>query len=149
MVSLDNGNLPTHPVPHSDRSKEEKPFVALKFATIWATKLRSPDERDLLEKVKSGNPQHPGFQHCVALRRSLHVRRIDIEDIRRSVPHLCFVMDPLSSSLHDLRSAMKTFPVPIVKRIVKQVLLALDYLHSECGYYHGGTQFLIFSLVRS
>jgi hypothetical protein len=39
---------------------------------------------------------------------------------------------------------VKQFSTPTVKRIVKQVLLAIDYLHTECGYHHGGKLFLLF-----
>ncbi len=27
-------------------------------------------------------------------------------------------------------------PVPVVKRIIKQILMGLDYLHRECGIIH-------------
>ena len=30
------------------------------------------------------------------------------------------------------------FPVSVVKRIIKQILLSIDYLHRECGYIHTG-----------
>ncbi|KXN84497.1 Serine/threonine-protein kinase SRPK, partial [Leucoagaricus sp. SymC.cos] len=41
--------------------------------------------------------------------------------------HICFVTEALSSNLQKL---------PVTKRITKQVLLALDYFHFECGYIH-------------
>jgi len=47
------------------------------------------------------------------------------------------VTDVLASSLATLRpSGQNRFTVPVAKRIIKQVLLALDYLHRECGYIH-------------
>ena len=54
-------------------------------------------------------------------------------------------MDPLSSSLAELRPpGQNRFTVPTAKRIIKQVLFALDYLHRECGYIHtGGSIFLL------
>ncbi|KAM6497257.1 Protein kinase-like domain containing protein [Amanita muscaria] len=51
--------------------------------------------------------------------------------------HICFVTDALSSSLATLRPpGQNRFTVPTAKRIVKQVFLALDYLHRECQYIH-------------
>ncbi|EDQ99862.1 uncharacterized protein LACBIDRAFT_315201 [Laccaria bicolor S238N-H82] len=54
-------------------------------------------------------------------------RKIDAAD-----GHICFVTEALSSSLADFREP----GLPIAKRITKQVPLALDYLHRECGYIH-------------
>ncbi|EKM77126.1 hypothetical protein AGABI1DRAFT_122191 [Agaricus bisporus var. burnettii JB137-S8] len=51
--------------------------------------------------------------------------------------HICFVTEPLSSSLANLQEpGQNRYPLPVAKRIIKQVLLALDYLHRECGYIH-------------
>ena len=47
--------------------------------------------------------------------------------------------DALSSSLGNLREpGQNRFTLPVAKRVTKQVLLALDYLHRECGYIHTG-----------
>ncbi|KAG2074468.1 hypothetical protein BDR04DRAFT_1151169 [Suillus decipiens] len=39
-------------------------------------------------------------------------------------------------SLRRLQPDGRTSPVAITKCIVKQTLLALDYLHRECGFVH-------------
>jgi serine/threonine-protein kinase SRPK3 len=40
----------------------------------------------------------------------------------------------------NLRSTQpnQIFPVSIAKRIIKQILYGVDYLHRECGYIHTG-----------
>ena len=86
----------------------------------------------MYKKVKVANPNSPGFSHCLSTRDCFIAQSL-------AGPHICFVTDPLSSSLEGLRPpGQNKFTVPIAKRIIKQVLLALDYLHRECGFIHAG-----------
>ena len=88
----------------------------------------------------STNPNNPGFSHC------LTIRGYFITKSAAGGHHdICFVMDPLSSNLAELRPPMQNrFNIPTTKRIIKQVLLAQDYLHRECGYIHtAGSLFLL------
>jgi serine/threonine-protein kinase SRPK3 len=116
-------------------SAKTRTYVALKILTSQATArivLANSPESDVYRAVGTTNPEHPGFDHCLRLRRSL---------ITKSAAggHICFVTDVLSSGLATLRPpGQNRFPLPIAKRIIKQVLLALDYLHRECGYIHTG-----------
>jgi serine/threonine-protein kinase SRPK3 len=54
--------------------------------------------------------------------------------------HLCFATDVLGPDMRTLRSTQpnQIFPVSIAKRIIKQILHSVDYLHRECGYIHTG-----------
>ncbi|KAF5358128.1 hypothetical protein D9756_001162 [Leucocoprinus leucothites] len=116
-----------------DRSAKTKTFVAMKILTSQATAQivagNSP-EYDVYRKIESTNPNSPGFNHCLTLRECFTAKSV-------AGGHICFVQDVLSSSLATLRPpGQNRFTVPTAKRIVKQVLLALDYLHRECGYIH-------------
>jgi serine/threonine-protein kinase SRPK3 len=89
-------------------------------------------EYEVFRKIESANPNSPGFGHCLALRHCFTAKSA-------AGGHICFVTDALSSSLANLRAHEHgRFTLPIAKRITKQVLLALDYLHRECGYIHTG-----------
>ena len=107
----------------------------MKFLTMNATArivLNNAPEYDVHKKVASTNPNSPGFGHCLTVRDCFTIKGT-------TGSHICFVMDVLSSSLERLRPpGQNRFPVPVAKRIIKQVLLALDYLHRECGYIHTG-----------
>lgn len=129
---------------YSDRSAETRNFVALKILTSQATAKvvagNSPEYKVNL-KIMSTNPSSPGFNHCLTIRGYF---------ITKSAAggHICFVMVPLSSSLADLRPpGQNQFTVPTAKRIIKQVLLALDYLHRECGYIHTGGSIFLFNML--
>ncbi|KAI0672598.1 kinase-like domain-containing protein [Trametes maxima] len=52
--------------------------------------------------------------------------------------HLGLVYDPFGSSMAQLQAAQpsRSFSLRIVKRFVKQVLIALEFLHSEVGVVH-------------
>ncbi|KAI0640499.1 kinase-like domain-containing protein [Trametes meyenii] len=52
--------------------------------------------------------------------------------------HLGLVYDPFGSSMAQLQAAqpLKSFSLRIVKRFVKQVLIALEFLHNEVGVVH-------------
>lgn len=122
---------------YSDSSADTTTYVAIKILTLYATARIvngvSPEYK-VFRKIKDANPNSPGFNHCLSLRDV-----IVVDNDAGAAGHICFVTDPLSSTLSGLRPRGKNrFPIPIAKRIIKQVLLALDYLHRECGYIHTG-----------
>ncbi|KAH7905119.1 kinase-like domain-containing protein [Hygrophoropsis aurantiaca] len=110
-------------------------YVAVKVLTVNATAGVIYDklyEHKALKIIKKANPNHPGYKHCLHLRDSF---------IAKSChgPHLCFVTDVLGwdmVALRGLQANGRAFPVGLAKRIVKQTLLALDYLHRECNLVH-------------
>jgi serine/threonine-protein kinase SRPK3 len=89
------------------------------------------DEIQLLQKLVTSNPNHPGRRHTVQL----------LDDFRHVGPngsHVCMVFEVLGENLLGLikRYQHRGVPAHIVKQITKQVLLGLDYLHTECGIIH-------------
>ncbi|KAG0706459.1 kinase-like domain-containing protein [Suillus ampliporus] len=118
-----------------DTSAPHKTHVAVKILNGHATACIvggfSP-EYAVFRRIESINPHHPGFPHCLAISHCF----VLYGSVR--VGHICFVTDVLGSNMRTLRSAQpnERFSVPITKRIIKQVLLAIDYLHRECGYAH-------------
>ena len=52
--------------------------------------------------------------------------------------HVVFSFEALGTTLDDLRKTLipARLPISYVKTIAKQVLLALDYIHEECGIVH-------------
>jgi serine/threonine-protein kinase SRPK3 len=90
-------------------------------------------EYDVFKRIESANPHHPGFAHCLAMQRCFILQS-------SAGGHICFATDVLGPNMMTLRSAQPnhTFPVSIAKRIIKQILLSVDYLHRECGYIHTG-----------
>ena len=55
--------------------------------------------------------------------------------------HFCIVSEPLGGSVHYIKNKMfplEPVPEPIMKRILYDVLLALDYCHRICGVIHTG-----------
>ncbi|KAJ3569389.1 hypothetical protein NP233_g5080 [Leucocoprinus birnbaumii] len=119
----------------SDTSKKPREFYTLKLLTSQASVNNATGraiEFDVYRKIGTVNPSSPGFNHCLHLEQSFTI-------FSPNGVHSCFVTEALSSSLARLREPGKNrFSLPIVKRITKQVLHALDYLHRECGYIHTG-----------
>ncbi|KAL7922840.1 serine/threonine protein kinase, CMGC group [Trichoderma austrokoningii] len=89
------------------------------------------DEIKLLTKVVSANPNHPGRKHVVTLLDSF-------EHKGPNGTHMCLVFEVLGENLLGLikRWQHRGIPLMLVKQIIKQVLLGLDYLHRECGIIH-------------
>lgn len=89
------------------------------------------DEIKLLKKVVEANPNHPGKKHVVSLLDSF-------EHKGPNGVHVCMVFEVLGENLLGLikRWNHRGIPMPLVKQITKQVLLALDHLHRECGIIH-------------
>jgi serine/threonine-protein kinase SRPK3 len=120
----------------SDISKPSVTYVAIKFLTVHQTmrvELEDSLEVQAFEKIQSANPSHPGFKHCLTLKEYFPLQSA-------AGHHLCLVTDALSSNLYSLGFERKerTYPLHLTKHITKQVLLALDYIHRECGWIHAG-----------
>ncbi|KAI8340424.1 kinase-like domain-containing protein [Blakeslea trispora] len=89
------------------------------------------EEIKLLECVKKTNPESKGYRHIAQL----------LSHFWHHGPngkHACMTFEVLGESLLSLmkRYNYKGIPQHVVKRISKQVLEGLDYLHRECGIVH-------------
>lgn len=89
------------------------------------------DEIKLLERIASANLESPGRNDVVQL----------LDHFQHKGPngvHVCMVFEVLGENLLSLirRYKHRGIPLPIVKRIAKQVLNGLDYMHRECGIIH-------------
>ncbi|KAI8619199.1 kinase-like domain-containing protein [Chytriomyces sp. MP71] len=89
------------------------------------------DEIKLLEKVVSAVPGHRGRKYVVELKDWFKHKGVNGS-------HVTMAFEVLGPNLLTLirQYHHRGIPVPIVKRIMKQVLLGLDYLHSECKIIH-------------
>ncbi|KAJ3155414.1 serine/threonine protein kinase, CMGC group [Geranomyces michiganensis] len=89
------------------------------------------DEIKLLDKVVSANRENPE-RRCV----------VELYDwFKHRGPHgthVCMAFEVLGPNLLTLirQYHHRGLHIPIVQRIVKQVLMGLDYLHRECGIIH-------------
>ncbi|KIM91302.1 hypothetical protein PILCRDRAFT_520 [Piloderma croceum F 1598] len=117
-----------------DTAAPHKTYVAVKILSAHATGCivgGLSTEYNVFRRIESANPCHPGFAHCLAIQHCFTVHS-------SAGGHICFVTDVLGPNMMTLRSAQpnQTFPMSVAKRIIKQILLSVDYLHRECGYIH-------------
>ena len=63
-------------------------------------------------------------------------------------PHLCIVKEPCGPTLATLQETQpyRSFTLPVAKRIIKQTLLALDFIHTTMKRTHVGSS-SVFRLV--
>ena len=93
------------------------------------------DELHILERVSKSRieSRHPGDVHVLDL--------LDTFSFNGPLgEHRCLVTDVLGFDLNFFRKAQPNHlvPLPFVKRVVRQVLLGLDFLHTECNIVHAG-----------
>jgi serine/threonine-protein kinase SRPK3 len=110
-------------------------YQALKLLTVAATSALLHDkfpEFNSLVSVTTRNPSHPGYHHCTSILGRMIVKH--------EYPHFCFVFEPMGTNLLLLQRQQpnKVFSLVVTKRIAKQILLALDYTHTECHLVHTG-----------
>lgn len=89
------------------------------------------DEIQLLQRVVTSSQTHAGRCHVVGL----------VDNFRHTGPngsHVCMVFEVLGENLLGLikRYQHRGVPQHIVKQVAKQILLGLDYLHTECRVIH-------------
>lgn len=120
----------------SHRHKTTHEYVAIKILSAHATLLidgKLNPEIIVNELISSADSSHPGHQKCLSTTTTFRINSI-------AGKHICLVLPLMNGSIIDLRPpAGNLFAMPVAKRIIKDVLLGLDYLHTRCGYVHTGT----------
>lgn len=124
--------------PGAYRDKAERTYVAIKILSAHATLLidaKLNPEIIVNELVSSADRSHPGYNYCLSSITSFRIKSI-------AGKHICLVLPLMNGSIIDLHPLTGTrFEVSTAKRIIKDVLRGLDYLHNCCGYVHTGTPF--------
>lgn len=109
-------------------------YVAVKVSVAGSDNQNQ--EAAVLHGIAAGNPHHPGYQHVMKMH----------DQFQTDGPngtHDCLVLELLGPSVANILnpfSGIKRLPGPVAKRVVKQALLGLQFLH-EHGIAHGGKQF--------
>ncbi|KAL5634722.1 hypothetical protein ACGC1H_002682 [Rhizoctonia solani] len=113
-------------------------YAALKIMTREATSKTESgvyDEGAMLEKVASADPLHKGRRHLLEHH----------EEFKITGPHglhQCIVTEVLGMSIQDLRHQNDyRLPLGLIKTVIRQALLGLDYLHTCCGIVHTDVKF--------
>ena len=90
------------------------------------------DELGLLKIAHDANHDTPGYDHVCHLRDGFV-----LEGPHGS--HTCLVLDAMGVNVLDIfRSIAGPMPTFLLKRITKHTLLALRFLHEDCGIVHAG-----------
>ncbi|KAJ6499821.1 kinase-like protein [Mycena vulgaris] len=106
-------------------------YAAMKVMKAEVTDLPELHESDYLRRVLTADPTHPGFHH------NLHL----LDEFRIEGPngrHLCLVTELLGESLDQYakRCPHGRPPITVVKNILRQVIMAMMYLHEKCNIIH-------------
>lgn len=93
----------------------------------------SRGEFDILTTVNSGNRSHRGWQRVRTVLDNFEIRKQDIS-------HHCLVQQPMWESVTQLlrRNPAGRLTVVLLKCILINLFMALDYLHTECKLVHTG-----------
>ncbi|ODV87546.1 hypothetical protein CANARDRAFT_26934 [[Candida] arabinofermentans NRRL YB-2248] len=114
------------------KDQKENKHVAMKIVRSAKNYRETAiDEIKLLSKINHTDPEHPGHAHLIKL--------LDYFDHQgENGIHICMVFEVLGENLLTLirRYQHKGLPVKFVKQIAKQMLLAVDFLHRQCGIIH-------------
>uniref|UniRef100_A0A914BY00 non-specific serine/threonine protein kinase n=1 Tax=Acrobeloides nanus TaxID=290746 RepID=A0A914BY00_9BILA len=109
-----------------------KRFVALKIVKSAEHYTEAAlDEIKLLHAVRDSDMEDPMRQRVVQLLDEFHVTGVN-------GTHVCMVFEVLGCNLLKLiiRSQYEGLPLELVRKIVKQVLEGLHYLHDKCQIIH-------------
>ncbi|KAF8900306.1 kinase-like domain-containing protein, partial [Mucidula mucida] len=91
------------------------------------------DELGMLKTVHSRNPLSSGYPHiCHLLDNFVHHGP--------NGDHRCLILEAMPFNMLEIhnafRSASDAMPLFVIQRVAQQVLLALQYIHEECGLVH-------------
>ncbi|KAF8804085.1 kinase-like protein [Phlegmacium glaucopus] len=96
-------------------------YVAVKILS----KAGLANELDILQRINTHVKAYPGRKHIATL-----LENFTVTD--RHGPHLCLVFEALGAFNGSVYHPGQNMPVPFVKDIARQLLVALDFLHREC-----------------
>ena len=104
-------------------------YVALKVFT----RNMGKEEFEIYGRLSTSNPSHPGFPH-------VRTATATIDLLREGGNHRCLIQKPMWDSWRDTLRKIPTqrFPADMVKSGIGQLLLALDYAHTQCQLVHTG-----------
>jgi serine/threonine-protein kinase SRPK3 len=90
-------------------------------------------EPSILERINNMHKAHLGSAHVLQL----------LDKFKHEGPHgdhLCLVFKAMGPNLADYRRffPMRRIPIPALKQITRQLLLALSFLHTTCKIIHTG-----------
>ncbi|KDQ14205.1 hypothetical protein BOTBODRAFT_55634 [Botryobasidium botryosum FD-172 SS1] len=113
------------------RNQIDGSIAALKLLTGFASSTPLLHELEYLQRMRDEDPEHPGYPHVIRLID--HFYHEGVYD-----RHLGLVTEALGQDLASLMERFKGGRIPLcaVKRITRQVALALDYLHNSCHIIH-------------
>jgi serine/threonine-protein kinase SRPK3 len=113
--------------------------VALKI--LVAKYSADLEEAAKLEAIRDCNPHHPGHARVGQL----------LDYFEHQGPHgthTCLVLELLGPSVHLLQHATAAhspfLPMEVVKQISRDMLIAIDYMHTSCRLIHTGKSINIF-----
>ena len=106
--------------------------VALKLTTgnvFCGTRKWQMKELSILKCLSDPRYHHPGKIYCTQL-----FEDFVCEDEKDYGLYICLAMEILGPDLATFcrRYTSEVLPLPLVKRTVQQILLALDFLHKDC-----------------
>lgn len=113
-------------------------YVALKVYVNSSARHR---ELPIYDRINQTQSNHSG-RKCV---------RMLLDSFEISGPHgrhHCLVHEPLGMSLYDLqmRARNRVFSKDVLRTSTRQLLAALDFLHTQAGIIHTGNRWCILSL---
>ncbi|KAF5532176.1 CMGC SRPK kinase [Fusarium mexicanum] len=108
-------------------------YVAIKVKATKSSKRRASaeNETEILQHINRTNPKHHGWHFVRKL-----TDNFNLESPYGS--HPCLVLNPLREPLwlYCSRYIGGVIPPDILKILLQMILLALDYLHTECHVIH-------------
>ncbi|KAJ5419805.1 uncharacterized protein N7487_003355, partial [Penicillium crustosum] len=113
------------------RDLEMNDYMALK---MFSHDMLPSEESTYYDKIKQGNQQHLGSGRVRTKIAEFEFTRLEI------FKHLVILQEPLGESLLDIqnRSVGERLDKLYIQSTIYQMLLALDYMHTECILIHGG-----------
>lgn len=106
--------------------------VSIKVVVSNCSGSQSPELGILQHIEEKGDPNHPGSKHIPRLIDSFHHEGPNGR-------HLCVVTELLGPKVSSVMEKCTNYRLDghLVRRVSRQLLLVVDYLHS-CGVAHGG-----------